>query len=77
MGLFELHCEEILRSLVKRTEAVRSLLLSRMSQDNQKLNQEYVKLEYLYQKGIFDIGTHYALTTLEKCPLKTQGPTMP
>ncbi len=39
LGLFELRCDEVLRSLIKRTEAICSLLISRMSQENQKHNQ--------------------------------------
>ena len=39
LGLFELHCDEVLRSLTKRAELICNQLISRMSQDNQKLNQ--------------------------------------
>lgn len=39
LGLFELHCDELVRSLSKRTEAICSQLLGRMGQENQKLNQ--------------------------------------
>ena len=47
LGLFELRCDEVLRSLIKRTEAICSLLLSRMSQDNQKHNQMYIRYEFI------------------------------
>lgn len=40
LGLFELHCDEIVRSLAKRAEAICQQLLTRMAQENQKLNQE-------------------------------------
>ena len=39
LGLFELHCDELVRSLSKKTEAICSQLLARMGQENQKLNQ--------------------------------------
>lgn len=39
LGLFELHCDELVRSLSKRAEAICSQLLTRMGQENQKLNQ--------------------------------------
>ena len=39
LGLFELHCDELVRSLCKRMEAICSQLLARMGQENQKLNQ--------------------------------------
>lgn len=39
LGLFELHCDELVRSLCKKTEAICSQLLTRMGQENQKLNQ--------------------------------------
>lgn len=42
LGLFELHCDEVVRSLCKKTEVICSQLLTRMGQENQKLNQVYV-----------------------------------
>lgn len=41
LGLFELHCDEVLRTLTKRTESICNLFLTRMSHNNQKLNQRW------------------------------------
>lgn len=47
LGLFELHCDELVRSLSKRAEAICTQLLSRMGQENQKLNQVLVSTSSL------------------------------
>lgn len=40
IGMFEIHCDEIIRSLAKRAESVRSKLLNKMMQDHQQANKE-------------------------------------
>ena len=40
LGLFELHCDEAVRTLAKRASDIITQLLSLMAQDNQKLNQQ-------------------------------------
>ena len=40
LGLFELHCDEAVRTLVKRASDITAQLLARMAQDNQRLNQQ-------------------------------------
>ena len=55
LGLFELHCDEIVRSLAKRAEAICQQLFTRMAQENQKLNQEWVHIHtdtYIFPHSI-------------------------
>ena len=40
LGLFELHCDELTRTLSKRASDIISQLLNRMTQDNHKDNQQ-------------------------------------
>ena len=48
LGLYELHCDELIRALVKRTDSICNKLLQRMTKENQELNkqlrQEYEKI---------------------------------
>lgn len=48
MGLYELHCDELVRALAKRTDNICNKLLQRMIKDNQEQNkqlrQEYEKI---------------------------------
>ncbi|XP_065655373.1 dynein axonemal heavy chain 7 isoform X2 [Hydra vulgaris] len=39
VGMFEIHCDELIHSLCKRTENLRSKLLNQMMQDHQATNQ--------------------------------------
>ncbi|CAI8004188.1 Dynein heavy chain 7, axonemal [Geodia barretti] len=43
LGLFELHCDEAVRSLAKRASDIITQLLTRMAQENQRLNQQLRK----------------------------------
>jgi dynein heavy chain len=43
LGLFELHCDEVVRTLAKRASDIITQLLARMAQDNQKDNQQLRK----------------------------------
>lgn len=40
LGLFELHCDEVVRTLAKRASDIITQLLARMTQDNQRHNQQ-------------------------------------
>ena len=40
MGMFEVHCDELTRSLAKRADALCTKLLERMSKDHIALNKE-------------------------------------
>ncbi|XP_058956956.2 dynein axonemal heavy chain 7 [Pocillopora verrucosa] len=48
VGMFELHCDELIRALAKRADGLRTKLLQRMSKDHQVLNkrlsEEYEKI---------------------------------
>ncbi|EDO45806.1 predicted protein [Nematostella vectensis] len=48
VGMFELHCDELIRALAKRGDGLRTKLLQRMSKDHQVLNkmlcEEYEKI---------------------------------
>ena len=48
LGLYELHCDELTRALVKKTDSICNKLLQRMTKENQELNkqlrQEYEKI---------------------------------
>ena len=39
LGMFEVHCDELIRSLAKRADALCSKLLARMSKDHQEANK--------------------------------------
>ncbi|XP_020612940.1 dynein heavy chain 7, axonemal-like [Orbicella faveolata] len=39
VGMFELHCDELIRALAKRADGLRTKLLQRMSKDHQLLNK--------------------------------------
>ena len=39
VGMFELHCDELIRALAKRADGLRTKLLQRMSKDHQVLNK--------------------------------------
>ena len=39
VGMFELHCDELIRGLTKRADNLRSKLLQRMIKDHQILNK--------------------------------------
>lgn len=41
VGMFELHCDELIRGLAKRADGLRSKLLQRMIKDHQVLNKRY------------------------------------
>ena len=40
MGMFELHCEDLTRSLAKRADALCNKLLQKMTTEHIKLNTE-------------------------------------
>jgi len=40
--MFEVHCEELIRALAKRAEAICNKLLARMSSDHLDANKAYV-----------------------------------
>ena len=42
LGMFEVHCDELIRSLSKRAEAICQKLLHRMAKDHQQANKECV-----------------------------------
>jgi dynein heavy chain len=39
LGMFEVHCDELIRTLSKRAESIVNKLLSRMSKDHQQANK--------------------------------------
>ena len=39
LGMFEVHCDELIRSLAKRAEGITNKLLARMSKDHQEANK--------------------------------------
>lgn len=43
LGMFEVHCDELIRALSKRADALCSKLLARMCQDHQDANKAYVE----------------------------------
>ena len=44
LGMFEVHCDELIRGLAKRAEGIANKLLTRMSKDHQEANKAYVIL---------------------------------
>ena len=40
LGMFEVHCDELIRALSKRAEGLRSRLLVKMCEDHQKENKK-------------------------------------
>ena len=46
--MFEVHCEELIRALAKRAEAICNKLLSRMSSDHLDANKAYVTFMFFY-----------------------------
>ncbi|XP_059164025.1 dynein axonemal heavy chain 7-like isoform X1 [Physella acuta] len=42
LGMFEVHCDELIRALTKRAEGLRSRLLAKMCEDHQKENKKLV-----------------------------------
>lgn len=39
LGMFEVHCDELIRGLAKRADSLCTRLLSRMSKDHQEANK--------------------------------------
>jgi len=56
--MFEVHCDQLIRALVKRAEAVCSKLLARMSQDHLDANKAYVTFLSLYVYCAFLLLLH-------------------
>lgn len=42
LGMFEVHCDELIRALAKRAEHITNKLLTRMCKDHQEENKAYV-----------------------------------
>ena len=49
LGMFEVHCDELIRGLAKRADGICNKLLSRMSKDHQEANKAYVILLILFR----------------------------
>ena len=47
VGMFELHCDELIRALAKRADGLRTKLLQRMSKDHQLLNKRYCNTSHV------------------------------
>ena len=52
VGMFELHCDELIRGLAKRADGLRSKLLQRMIKDHQVLNKRYKTYRFYGQIAI-------------------------
>ena len=71
VGMFELHCDELIRALAKRADGLRAKLLQRMSKDHQLLNKRYfqiflVPLKHFRNRSFisyWNLAQHLALTT--------------
>lgn len=42
LGMFEVHCDDLIRSLAKRAEALCQKLLGKMSEDHKEANKKWV-----------------------------------
>ena len=42
LGLFELHCDDLIRSLVRRADGIINKLVARMAKDHAEANKELV-----------------------------------
>lgn len=40
LGMFEVHCDDLIRSLAKRSEALCQKLLGKMSEDHKEANKK-------------------------------------
>ena len=47
LGMFEVHCDELIRTLVKRADAIVARLLARMLKDHYESNKTYVQLHII------------------------------
>lgn len=43
--MFEMHCEELIRSLVKRADVICGKLIAKMFRDHQEVNTMYVRTD--------------------------------
>ena len=43
LGMFEVHCDELIRSLAKRADSLRNKLMVKMCSDHQEENKKSVK----------------------------------
>ena len=46
LGMFEVHCDELIRSLAKRADSLRNKLMVKMCRDHQEENKKSVKLTW-------------------------------
>ena len=55
VGMFELHCDELIRALAKRAEGLRAKLLQRMSKEHQSLNKRWadIRMTRIPRKQIY------------------------
>jgi len=63
LGMFEVHCDELIRALSKRAEQISNKLLARMCKDHQEANKAWV---HVCLPSIF----HFWLTTNQACTHK-------
>ena len=45
-GLFELHCDSLLRTLVKKAEGIVSKLVTRMAKEHDEMNKQLVPFAF-------------------------------
>lgn len=60
MGMFEIHCDELIRALNKRADGIAKQYLDQMMKDHLKLNQTYV----FWLQPLIDYELVYDLTLL-------------
>ena len=51
LGMFEVHCDELIKGLAKRADALCTRLLARMAKDHQEANKAYVQTVIIFFSG--------------------------
>ena len=76
-GMFEMHCDEIIRTLTKRAENVRSRLLTKMLQDHQVANKQLCdEYEAIAEKALTSPSNTEHLMELRSYIQQIQNDTM-
>ena len=54
LGMFEVHCDDLIRSLAKRAEALCQKLLGKMSEDHKEANKKWEHCSFIAVFKIVD-----------------------